>query len=89
MTLTKLELEVLETVKSYQNEEGHSDFLSTQARTKSVAGVLSSLQKKGFIYDSYDYYTKDDWAEKEMKKFKMWCFTTKAAELVGKPFGWQ
>ena len=45
ITVTAKELRVLQLIKEDQNEEGHSDFLSTDAQTKSFAGVVSSLFK--------------------------------------------
>ena len=40
-TITVKELTVLNLIKEYQNEEGHSEFLSEDAKTKSVAGLVS------------------------------------------------
>jgi hypothetical protein len=88
--LTAKELEVLKIVKDYQNEEGHSEFLSTDAKTKSVAGVCSSLQKKGMIYDSYSNVSADDFygMNGSSKRYKMWCLTCEGVDIVGKPKGW-
>ena len=78
--LTTKELEVLQTVKKYQNDNGHSDFISTDAKTKSVAGVISSLEKKGMVYDAY---------ANDNVKYKMWCLTWDATEIVGVPSSWE
>lgn len=87
--LTNKEIKVLEMIKFDQNEPGHSDFLSYDAKTKSVAGVVSSLEKKGMIYNSYDNWTKEDFKANDEKPFKMWCFTELAAKIVGTPDGWE
>ena len=71
--LTTKEVKVLELISEYQNEEGHSDFLSTDAKSKSVAGVISSLEKKGMIYDSYSG---------SGEEFKMWCLTKNGAKTI-------
>lgn len=86
ITVTAKELRVLQLIKGEQNEMGHSDFLSTDAQTKSVAGVVSSLEKKNLIYNSYANYDKEDFNGD--KPFKMWCLTYEGAEIVGKPEGW-
>ena len=86
--LTNKEIKVLEMIKLDQNEPGHSDFLSYDAKTKSVAGVVSSLEKKGMIYNSYSDWTKEDFEAVDEKPFKMWCLTPKAADIVGTPKGW-
>jgi len=88
MRLTKLELEVLELIKTNQNEEGHSDFLSTDALTKKVGGVVSSLEKKGMIYNSYSHMAKQDFKDIGEKPFKMWCLTRIAIQFVGLPKSW-
>ncbi len=88
MQLTIKELEVLNLIKEHQNEPGHSDFLSYDAKTKSVAGVVSSLEKKGMIYNCYANWTRQDFADQGDKPFKMWGFTELAAEIVGTPEGW-
>jgi len=82
--LTTKELKVLKLIKEYQNENGHSDFLSTDAKSKSVAGTISSLEKKGLVYDSYKNIL---WNANE-KKFKMWCLTPEATKIVGTPESW-
>ncbi len=87
--LTNKEIKVLEMIKLDQNEPGHSDFLSYDAKTKSVAGVVSSLEKKGMIYNSYDNWTKEDFKEIDEKPFKMWCLTDSATHIVGTPDGWE
>tara|TARA_R110002167_G_scaffold92155_3_gene247609 strand:- start:218 stop:490 length:273 start_codon:yes stop_codon:yes gene_type:complete len=89
ITVTAKELKVLELIKFEQNENGHSDFLSYDAKTKSVAGVVSSLEKKGLVYNSYSNWTKDDFKDVDEKPFKMWCITKAAVEIVGKPEGWE
>tara|TARA_R110000744_G_scaffold53679_1_gene114510 strand:- start:291 stop:584 length:294 start_codon:yes stop_codon:yes gene_type:complete len=38
---------------SSKNEPGFSEFLDDDVKTKSRAGVISSLLKKDFVYDSY------------------------------------
>jgi len=87
--LTNKEIKVLEMIKLDQNEPGHSDFLSYDAKTKSVAGVVSSLEKKEMIYNSYDNWTKEDFKAIDEKPFKMWCLTDSAADIVGTPDGWK
>jgi len=88
MKLTKKELTVLELIKKEQNEQGHSDFLSSDAKSKSVGGVVASLEKKGMVYNSYSDWTKEDFKDIGQKPFKMWCLTEKAINTVGKPKGW-
>jgi hypothetical protein len=88
-TVTAKELRVLQLIKEEQNERGHSDFLSYDAKTKSVAGVVSSLEKKGLVYNSYDNWTKEDFKNVDEKPFKMWCMTEDAAKIVGRPQYWQ
>ena len=85
--VTSKELRVLQLIKEEQNERGHSDFLSYDAKTKSVAGVVSSLEKKGLVYNSYGNWSKEDFNGE--KPFKMWCMTEDAVEVVGKPFLWE
>ena len=55
MELTTKEETLLMTISdcSYRNEQGYSEFLNDDVKTKSKAGVLSSLIKKEFVYDSY------------------------------------
>lgn len=89
MQLTIKELSVLKLIKEEQNERGHSDFLSYDAKTKSVGGVVSSLEKKGMLYNSYDNWTKEDFKAIDEKPFKMWCMTEEAADVVGKPIRWE
>jgi thiaminase len=86
ITVTAKELRVLQLIKEDQNEEGHSDFLSTDAQTKSFAGVVSSLFKKGLIYDAYGNWDREDFNGE--KPFKMWCMTYEAVNIVGKPVCW-
>ena len=77
-TLTEKELELLNKIKEYQNEPGHSDFTSETGMTKSETGVLGSLVKKGMVYDSY---------ENLPEKVQMWCLSEEAIEIVGVPKG--
>ena len=92
MKLTKKETELLKVIFEYQNEEGHSDFDQTEVKTRSCAGVLSSLKKKGMVYNSYEGYT--DFCERTGKevptKTHLWCFTHKGVEAngMGKPPYW-
>ena len=79
-TVTAKELRMLRTIKEHQSEDGYSELESTDVHTKSNAGVVSSLSKKGLIYDSYAL---EDFTNK--KSFKMWCLTGKGIEIVGKP----
>lgn len=88
LTLTQKELDLLKEIKEYQNEQGHSDFLSTDARSRKNAGIISSLEKKGMIFNSYESYTKEDFKNIGEKPFKMWCLTTEATNIVGKPIHW-
>ena len=88
MTLTKKELTILELIKEKQNEQGHSDFLSHDAKSKSVGSVVSSLEKKGMVYNSYLDCTKKDFKDMDSKPFKMWCLTDKGCEIIGTPKGW-
>ena len=85
-TVTQKELRVLQLIKEDQNEMGHSDFLSTDAQTKSVAGVVSSLEKKNLIYNSYANWDKEDFSGE--KPFKMWCMTDDSCKIVGTPESW-
>ena len=88
MKITVKELNVLNRIKEAHNEENHSDFLSTDAETKSVAGVVSSLFKKNLIYDAYGNWTREDFSDSGMRPFKMWCLTPDGVEIVGKPKHW-
>lgn len=85
--MTIKEHKVLTDIKNAQNEQGHSDYLSTDAKTKSIGGIISSLQKKGLIYDSYNQ-TDEEWKSMNCKPFKMWCLTDDGAKIVGIPSGW-
>ena len=69
MTLTKKELKLLNEVNKYWDidEPGFSEFTNRNVKTKSRAGVLSSLAKKGLVYDSYEDYDDDNTS--------MWCMT--------------
>lgn len=87
MNLTKKELKTLELIKKFQNERGHSDFLSTSAKSKAVGGVIASLEKKGMVYNSYANMRKEDF-QWGTKPFKMWCLTGISAEIIGEPKSW-
>ena len=87
ITVTAKELRVLQSIKEDQNERGHSDFLSTDAEKKSVAGVISSLEKKSLVYNSYANWDREDFNGE--KPFKMWCMTEEAVAIVGKPICWE
>ena len=83
--MTTKELDLLNEIKNYtsQDEPNHSGFLSTNALSKSNAGVIGSLEKKGMIYNSYSDMTKEDFTDMmgvKTKPFKMWCVT---------PIGWE
>jgi hypothetical protein len=83
--MTTKELNLLSEIKNYtsQDESNHSGFLSTNALSRSNAGVISSLEKKGFIYNAYADMTKADFTDMmgvKTKPFKMWCVT---------PQGWE
>ncbi len=84
MNLTNNELELLTEIKSLQNEAGHSDFTNEEVKSKSVAGVLSSLVQKGLVYDSYENLDSFDNSD----NIKMWCLTMKGVALVGTPECW-
>ena len=88
--ITPRELEMLTHIKGEQNEQGHSDFISTDVECKSNAGVVSSLFKKNFIYDSYSNFDMDDFEGMTgtRRRFKMWCLTDEGADIVGKPNSW-
>ena len=86
--LTEKELDLLLQIKEAQNEEGHSDFTSEDYLSKSIGGILSSLEKKGFIYNSYEMSAKELRELDLSANFKMWCFTHKAVFMVGRPNGW-
>ncbi len=88
MKITKKELTVLQLIKEKQNEQGHSDFLSSDAKSKSVGGVVASLERKGLVYNSYAYFTKEDFENMDEKPFKMWCITEDGVDFVGTPKGW-
>ena len=89
MKVTVKELRVLQLIKEDQNERGHSDFLSYDTKSKSNAGVISSLEKKNLVYNSYNDWTREDFKNIEEKPFKMWCLTEDAVEIVGKPVSWE
>tara|TARA_R110000744_G_C19173127_1_gene541825 strand:+ start:420 stop:692 length:273 start_codon:yes stop_codon:yes gene_type:complete len=88
ITVTAKELRVLKLVKEDQNEQGHSDFLSSDSKSKSVAGVISSLEKKGLLYNSYENWTRQDFKDMDEKPFKMWCMTDDSCKIVGTPESW-
>ena len=79
ITLTEKETKLLTEIKRKQNEWGHSDFMDNNCRSKSRAGVVSSLLKKGLIYDSYDNFDSEG---------QMYCLTEIAVAFVGVPKGW-
>tara|TARA_R110000803_G_scaffold205707_1_gene272569 strand:+ start:41 stop:325 length:285 start_codon:yes stop_codon:yes gene_type:complete len=55
MEITKKEETLLLTISncSYRDEQGYSEFCNDDVKTKSRAGILSSLIKKGLVFDSY------------------------------------
>ena len=55
LNLTRKEETLLLTISdcSYRDEHGYSEFCNDDVKTKSRAGVLSSLIKKGLVFDSY------------------------------------
>ena len=84
--MTTKEINLLNEIKNYTSEDepNYSGFLSTNALSRSNAGIISSLEKKGFIYNSYEGMTKEDFIEMtgiKTKPFKMWCVTPKGWEL--------
>ena len=84
--MTIKELNLLNEIKNYtsQGESSHSGFLSTNALSRSNAGVISSLEKKELIYNSYADMTKADFTDMmgvKTKPFKMWCVTPKGWEV--------
>ena len=88
--LTTKENELLNFIQTQQNEEGHSNFLSCDAKSKKNAGVISSLEKKGLIYNCYDNWTKKDFTDLDHKKpFKMWCLTRESLDYVETPKNWE
>ena len=92
MKLTKKESDLLRVIFSEQNEEGHSSFDQDSVKTHSCAGVLSSLIKKGMVYNSYEGYTDyDERTGKEIPcKTNLWCITDEGVEAngQGKPAEW-
>ncbi len=86
MRLTDKELEVLNLIKDHQCEEGFSEFCSEDVKTQSIAGLVSSLEKKEMIYDAYSNFDNDEF---DGKRYKMWCLTYKATAIVGKPYDWK
>ena len=83
-----IQLNLLLQIKEEQNEEGHSNFTSENELSKSKGGILSSLEKKGYIYNSYNMSAKELREYDLPANFKMWCFTHKAVFMVGRPNGW-
>lgn len=80
--MTTKELKLLEEIKTYTSKEemNFSEFLSTDVLSKSNAGVVSSLEKKGLIFNAYEGFTKSDFIDlngEGTKPFKMWCVTPK------------
>lgn len=89
MLLTENETRLLEEIKNLQNEQGHSEYWTTDAGSKKDAGTISSLEKKGMIYNSYSDWTLEDFKDMDYKKpFKMWCLTYEGAEVIGTPEDW-
>ena len=87
--MTTKELDLLNEIKEYtsQEESSYSGFLSTNALSKSNAGVIGSLEKKGMIYNSYSDMTKADFTDMmgvKTKPFKMWCVTPEGWEIGNK-----
>ncbi len=80
ITLTEKETKLLVIIRDSQNEYGHSDFLNDDCQTKSRAGIVSSLLKKGLIFDSYENIDPTT---------QMYVLKLKAVEIVGVPQGWQ
>jgi len=78
LNLTFKETETLNEIKACNYEDGYSEFTSDDVKTKSVAGVISSLLQKGLIYDCYEGLS-----EGQQGKYKMWCLSLKGIELVG------
>ena len=84
--MTTKELNLLNEIKNYtsQDESNHSGFLSTNALSRSNAGVISRLEKKGLIYNAYSDMTKADFTDMmgvKTKPFKMWCVTPEGWEV--------
>jgi len=77
-SLTKKEFSVLNEIKECNYEDGYSEFTSDDVKTKSIAGVVSSLLQKELIYDCYEGLS-----EGKQGKYKMWCLSLKGIELVG------
>tara|TARA_R110001606_G_scaffold42795_1_gene113941 strand:+ start:149 stop:490 length:342 start_codon:yes stop_codon:yes gene_type:complete len=85
--LTKKEFNLLIEIRDCQNEMGNSEFLSCDVKTKSRAGILSSLIKKEMVntIDMRDWGTEDDF---------MFQMNIEAVEFVGVPgrgknHGWE
>ena len=94
--LTTKELELLKFIQTQQNEEGHSDFLSTDAKSKKNAGIISSLLKKGLIFNSFDGITKEEFRydnslnyQNNGKPWKMWVLTRESLNYVETPKNWE
>lgn len=81
INLTEKELLILNKVKEFNTEDGYSEFTSDYVKTKSIAGVVSSLYQKGLIYDCYE--------DCEEYNFKMWCLSLRGIELVGTCEGYE
>tara|TARA_R110000823_G_scaffold312151_3_gene438649 strand:- start:844 stop:1149 length:306 start_codon:yes stop_codon:yes gene_type:complete len=74
--LTKLELELLIYIMQGENDGigmGYSEY-SGEGISNEEKGVLGSLMKKGFVYDSYEEYTE----EVDGVTGQMYCTTQKA-----------
>ena len=80
--VTDKEFDLMIKIKNAQNEPGHSNFVTDSASSKVNAGVLSSLKRKGLIYDCYEDVAKKDFGG---PRFKMWCFTNEAVKNFGIP----
>lgn len=55
--LTQKEINLLKEINACTHDfvnSGYSDFTNDDVKTKSRAGILSSLIKKGLVYDSYN-----------------------------------
>jgi glutaredoxin-related protein len=79
ITLTEKEKNVLMYVKGEQAKPRHSCFTSKEIKTVELRDIVSSLVKKGMIYDSY--------ANNELR-LQMWCLTDNGVQQVGIPKSW-
>tara|TARA_R110000851_G_scaffold115405_1_gene241262 strand:+ start:209 stop:634 length:426 start_codon:yes stop_codon:yes gene_type:complete len=77
--LTKKECDfLLNVVKPSQSDYTISSLSSDSNLTKSEGGLISSLEKKGFIFDSAPM-------KEENPTYKVWCMTKKACDAIGTP----